>query len=410
MQKQSADNVIKKSRAPKATNVQIDFLLNYMEDHNAFATGKLLGARGKAAHDAQWQQLTIKLNNLNGPSKTMDAWKKLWCDQRNQARARAAKSKVQQRLTGNIGKQIEIKDSDLRILSIIGGESSVGLPIMEVGIGKRLEDTVDPSLVLGLENKSTREKNFICEETDVLTLNKENIHIIDDDSSIIYPNSPYEDFSQLNDDTDKYDQQSVTPTSIIGERPRNSSSEKIDRFYEQDKSPESNYPSDEDFDESTSQFTECRMPVKGAPKRLTSKSIFDRCNSKYLRNSSSEKTVNKNIQGNFLEPKNQSDTVVLPLQHIDDSLKQSKETLKRYTKSNLLNSKCSRNSSLEETINFLQNSQDKQNKSSEAMVENLHRIASAVEQQNNLVGKSLALHEQTLQILAATVKDLTRKM
>lgn len=46
----------------------------------------------------------------------------------------------------------------------------------------------------------------------------------------------------------------------------------------------------------------------------------------------------------------------------------------------------------------------------QAMVENLHRIASAVEQQNNLVGKSLALHEQTLQILAATVKDLTRKM
>lgn len=55
----------KKSRAPKATSTQIEFLLTYMEDHNAFATNKLLKAKEKTAYDAQWQKLTEKLNCLN---------------------------------------------------------------------------------------------------------------------------------------------------------------------------------------------------------------------------------------------------------------------------------------------------------------------------------------------------------
>lgn len=63
----------------------------------------------------------------------------LWCDRRNQARARAAKGKAQQRLTGNIGQPIQLKDLDLRILSIIGGESSVDLPVIEVDVGKQPE-------------------------------------------------------------------------------------------------------------------------------------------------------------------------------------------------------------------------------------------------------------------------------
>lgn len=63
----------------------------------------------------------------------------LWCDQRNQARGRAAKAKAAQKMTGNIGTPIELKDFDLRILSIFGGESSEGLPIMEVGLGEQPE-------------------------------------------------------------------------------------------------------------------------------------------------------------------------------------------------------------------------------------------------------------------------------
>lgn len=67
----------KKTRAPKTTNKQLDFLITYMENHTAFATGKLLGARGKPAHDLQWQQLTDQLNSLNGPSKGIEGWKKI---------------------------------------------------------------------------------------------------------------------------------------------------------------------------------------------------------------------------------------------------------------------------------------------------------------------------------------------
>ncbi|XP_025160793.1 uncharacterized protein LOC112589930 [Harpegnathos saltator] len=69
----------KKKRAPKTTNKQLDFLITYMENHTAFATGKLLGARGKPVHDLQWQQLTKQLNSLDGPSKGTEGWRKLWC-------------------------------------------------------------------------------------------------------------------------------------------------------------------------------------------------------------------------------------------------------------------------------------------------------------------------------------------
>ena len=66
----------KRTRAPKKTNKQLDFLIAYMENHTAFATGKLFGAREKPAHDMQWQQLSEQLNNLDGPSKKVEGWKK----------------------------------------------------------------------------------------------------------------------------------------------------------------------------------------------------------------------------------------------------------------------------------------------------------------------------------------------
>lgn len=68
----------KKTRAPKASNTQMEYLITYMSNHIAFATGKLLGARGKAAHDTQWQQLTEQLNSMVGPLKPVDGWKKVF--------------------------------------------------------------------------------------------------------------------------------------------------------------------------------------------------------------------------------------------------------------------------------------------------------------------------------------------
>ncbi|XP_071652405.1 uncharacterized protein [Temnothorax longispinosus] len=154
----------KKTRASKTSSIQLEYLIGYMQSHNAFATGKLLGARGKAAHDTQWQELAEELNRLEGPSKSVEAWKKLWCDQRNQARGRAAKVKADQKFTGNTGNAIQLKDLDLRILSVIGGESSVSLPVMEMGFGERPEDIADPSLTLGLISSTDLNEFIIIQE------------------------------------------------------------------------------------------------------------------------------------------------------------------------------------------------------------------------------------------------------
>jgi len=67
----------KKTRAPKVSTRQIEYLVTYMQNHAAFATNKLLGARGKVVHDKQWQDLTEKLNSIEGPTKTVENWKKV---------------------------------------------------------------------------------------------------------------------------------------------------------------------------------------------------------------------------------------------------------------------------------------------------------------------------------------------
>jgi len=67
----------KKTRAPKVSTRQIEYLVIYMQNHAAFATNKLLGAQGKIIHDKQWQDLTEKLNSIEGPIKTVENWKKV---------------------------------------------------------------------------------------------------------------------------------------------------------------------------------------------------------------------------------------------------------------------------------------------------------------------------------------------
>lgn len=195
----------KKTRAPKATVKQVEFLVDYMQNHIAFATGKLLGARGKATNDLQWQSLCEKLNTLEGASKSVEGWKKvysqifylfisylamsyyyffiynnfqLWCDQRNHARARAAKAKTNLRKTGNTTDKINLKDLDLKILSILGGESSVGLPIMEQGFEERPEDIIDPAIIFEA-----------AKDTTVTTQETEQILAIEE-GAVVFPLSP----------------------------------------------------------------------------------------------------------------------------------------------------------------------------------------------------------------------------
>ncbi|XP_032690811.1 uncharacterized protein LOC116853742 [Odontomachus brunneus] len=82
-------------------------------------------------------------------------------------------------MTGNIGAPIQLKDLDLRIISIFGGESSVGLSIMEVGLEEQPEDIINPSVLLGLASTNVSKENIIIEEeketsTSEKSIDKEN--------------------------------------------------------------------------------------------------------------------------------------------------------------------------------------------------------------------------------------------
>ncbi|KMQ87981.1 fad linked oxidase domain protein [Lasius niger] len=96
-------------------------------------------------------------------------------------------------MTGNIGTTIQLKDFDLRILSIFGGESSVGLPLMEVGLGEQPEDIIDSASVLGLTSNNVLKENFITEkENNTSTTGKS----VNEEDIISFPLSREDPFLQ----------------------------------------------------------------------------------------------------------------------------------------------------------------------------------------------------------------------
>lgn len=54
-------------------------------------------------------------------------------------RSRTAKAKAAREKTGNTLIPSDSSDLDLTVLSVVGTESSFGLPLEEVGLGRRLQ-------------------------------------------------------------------------------------------------------------------------------------------------------------------------------------------------------------------------------------------------------------------------------
>jgi len=68
-----------------------------------------------------------------------------------------------------------------------------------------------------------------------------------------------------------------------------------------------------------------------------------------------------------------------------------------------------RSSSLQETQNYIKNTQDKQNESLQEMVVTLKRIVSATEQQTELFNTFITLHEQTLKVLSKIAEVFSKE-
>ncbi|CAB3250356.1 unnamed protein product [Arctia plantaginis] len=59
------------------TSSQVKALMDFMKRHPNIAKGVNSGLEREDV-EAQWQDLTVKLNSMGGPVKSVDKWKKTW--------------------------------------------------------------------------------------------------------------------------------------------------------------------------------------------------------------------------------------------------------------------------------------------------------------------------------------------
>ncbi|XP_046384810.1 uncharacterized protein LOC124155121 [Ischnura elegans] len=94
-----------------------------------------------------WRRMADILNELPGPSKAGSDWRKCWTDLKCNVRGRASKAKAARGATGNITTMVDLSQMDVKVLNIIGVETSLGHPVEEYGLPRRPEDVVEYEVV-----------------------------------------------------------------------------------------------------------------------------------------------------------------------------------------------------------------------------------------------------------------------
>ncbi|XP_046384987.1 uncharacterized protein LOC124155316 [Ischnura elegans] len=131
----------------RASSRQLDILVEFMAQHREFASGRFLSANGKVANEEMWRRVADILNELPGPSKAGSDWRKCWTDLKCNVRGRASKAKAARGATGNNTTMVDLSQMDVKVLNIIGVETSLGHPVEEYGLPRRPEDVVEYEVV-----------------------------------------------------------------------------------------------------------------------------------------------------------------------------------------------------------------------------------------------------------------------
>ncbi|CRK92841.1 CLUMA_CG006302, isoform A [Clunio marinus] len=86
-------------RQQRITTSQQEVYLIYLMEHTEFAASRIKD--GESKYDENWKELTKMLNNTLGPKKSVDEWKMVFFNWKNQLRTRAKKLKqIQDGKTG----------------------------------------------------------------------------------------------------------------------------------------------------------------------------------------------------------------------------------------------------------------------------------------------------------------------
>ncbi|CAH0680040.1 unnamed protein product [Chilo suppressalis] len=120
----------------RTSNNQFEIMVVFME-RNGDLMGPADGPHSRVAVANKWMELENVLNlNMTGSSKTVEKWKKVWSDFKNNTKRKAAK--IRRAASGTDGGpacKLVLTDLEQRVLKLMGTQAATGLPnIAEVGL------------------------------------------------------------------------------------------------------------------------------------------------------------------------------------------------------------------------------------------------------------------------------------
>ncbi|XP_026825428.1 uncharacterized protein LOC113561950 [Ooceraea biroi] len=121
--KQTTEKTNVKKRQTKATQAQIDYMVDYFIQHLHVATGKFNTLQGNSDLRASWEQLVSDLNKMSkdGKTKDMKSWKSTWRDNKTAVSQKVAKIRENRVTTGNrSGPPLKLTEREEKILGIMG--------------------------------------------------------------------------------------------------------------------------------------------------------------------------------------------------------------------------------------------------------------------------------------------------
>ncbi|KAL4704334.1 hypothetical protein ACJJTC_019379 [Scirpophaga incertulas] len=167
----------------KTSATQFEMLVNFMEQHGDI-NKPTKDARGRVKAIENWARLTNLLNaDPVGDNKTMEKWKKVWSDLKNNTKKKAAKiNKAACGTGGGPALQTKLTDLEQRVLRIIGSQAATGLVgVMELGFSQEPDQNVSHDSDRTRTLSTTPTLQAIIEESPSILTIEGNVNIVTDE-------------------------------------------------------------------------------------------------------------------------------------------------------------------------------------------------------------------------------------
>ncbi|CAH1104567.1 unnamed protein product [Psylliodes chrysocephalus] len=105
----------------KIKEEHLEVLVDFMENHYDFATGRLSTNNAKDEYQQLWLNLTIRLNSLGLGERTRKKWQKTWTDYKCSLKRKVTEIKrAQEDTSGGPEMKKQLNNLEMRILSALG--------------------------------------------------------------------------------------------------------------------------------------------------------------------------------------------------------------------------------------------------------------------------------------------------